>query len=137
LIRPNFIRSTSVFLTYLFKLKFKDRNPCWHILTTSCISTLRIALYVDTFSLLRSGVNFLNVLRTAFALVDPESVKNTVKSSVSFYAFGIYERKSCTYNVDDIEPRSSLTVPLYIDTFWLRHLGWHWQLRFTSKFHIC
>ncbi len=35
-------------------------------------------------------------LRTAFALVDPERVKNTVKSSVSFYAFGIYKRKSCT-----------------------------------------
>ncbi len=42
------------------------------------------------------GVNFINVLRTAFALVDPKSVKNTVKSSVSLYAFGIYERKSCT-----------------------------------------
>ncbi len=39
---------------------------------------------------------FNNVLRTAFALVDPKSVKNTVRSSVSFYAFGIYERKSCT-----------------------------------------
>jgi len=43
-----------------------------------------------------SGVNFINILRTAFALVDPKSVKNTVRSSVSFYAFGIYERKSCT-----------------------------------------
>ncbi len=41
-------------------------------------------------------VNFINVLRTAFALIDPKSVTNTVKSSVSFYAFGIYERKSCT-----------------------------------------
>jgi len=36
------------------------------------------------------------VLRTAFSLVDPKIVKNTVESSVSFYAFGIYERKSCT-----------------------------------------
>jgi len=43
-----------------------------------------------------AGVNFINVIRTAFTLVDPKSVKNTVKSSVSFYAFGIYERKSCT-----------------------------------------
>jgi len=42
------------------------------------------------------GVHFINVICTAFALVDPESVKNTVKSSVSLYAFGIYERKSCT-----------------------------------------
>ncbi len=41
------------------------------------------------------GVNFTNVLRTAFAHVDPKSVKNTVKLSVSFYSFGIYERKSC------------------------------------------
>jgi len=43
----------------------------------------------------RAGVNFINVLHTAFALIDPESVKNTVKSSVSFYTFGIYEHKSC------------------------------------------
>jgi len=41
-------------------------------------------------------VNFINVLRTAFTLVDPESVKNTVKSSASFYAFEIIVRKSCT-----------------------------------------
>ncbi len=46
--------------------------------------------------LFASGLNFINVLRTAFGLVDPESVKNTPKSSVSFYALGIYERKSCT-----------------------------------------
>ncbi len=35
--------------------------------------------------------------------IDPESVKNSVKSSVSFYAFGIYECKSCTQNVDENE----------------------------------
>jgi len=45
---------------------------------------------------LTPGVNFTNILRTAFMLVDPKSVKNAVKSSVSFYAFGICERKSCT-----------------------------------------
>jgi len=41
-----------------------------------------------------SGV--INILRTAFSLVDPKKVKNTVESLVSFYAFGTYERKSCT-----------------------------------------
>ncbi len=46
--------------------------------------------------ILRPGVNFINILRTAFALLDPKSVKSTVKSPVSFYAFGIYECKSCT-----------------------------------------
>jgi len=63
---------------------------------------------------LKPGGNFINVLHTAFALVDPKSVKNTVKSSVSFYAFGIYERKSCTYNVDEIEPwwQTTILLPL-------------------------
>ncbi len=50
------------------------------------------------------GLNFINVLHTAFILVNPKSVKNTVKSYVYFYAFGICERKRCTLNVDEIEP---------------------------------
>jgi hypothetical protein len=36
---------------------------------------------------LTTGVNVINFLHTAFALVDPKSIQNTVKSSVSFYAF--------------------------------------------------
>ncbi len=59
-----------------------------------------------TLMKLTPGAYIINILRTAFVLVDPESVKITVKSSVSFYAFGIYERKSCAYNVDEIEPKS-------------------------------
>jgi len=47
-------------------------------------------------SRVKPGVDSTNVLHEAFMLVDPESVKNTVKSSVSFYAFGICERISCT-----------------------------------------
>ncbi len=31
------------------------------------------------------GLSFINILRAAFALVDPKSVKNTVKSSVSVF----------------------------------------------------
>ncbi len=38
------------------------------------------------------------------------SIKNTVKSSVYFYAFGIYECKSCTQNVDEFEPRGGSFV---------------------------
>jgi len=29
--------------------------------------------------------------------------KNSVKSSVSFYTFGIYRRKSCSKNIDEID----------------------------------
>ncbi len=35
----------------------------------------------------RSGINFINILCTAFALVDSKSVKNTVKSPMSFLRF--------------------------------------------------
>jgi len=38
---------------------------------------------------LTPGVNFTNVLCTAFTLVDPESVKNTVMSSLSFYSASV------------------------------------------------
>jgi hypothetical protein len=44
---------------------------------------------------LQAGVDFINVKSTAFTLIDPKSVNNTVKSSISFYAFSIYESKSC------------------------------------------
>ncbi len=47
---------------------------------------------INATYLRQAGVNFTNVLRTASTLVDSESVKNTVKSSVSFYAFGICTR---------------------------------------------
>jgi len=45
---------------------------------------------------LTTGVNFIDVLRAAFMPVDPESAKITLKSSVSFYAFRICVRKSCS-----------------------------------------
>jgi len=36
----------------------------------------------------RPGANFTNILHKTFTLIDPKSIKNTFKSSVSFYAFG-------------------------------------------------
>ncbi len=53
----------------------------------------------------RPGLNFINVLCTAFALIDPESIKITVKSSVSFYAFGIYKRKAVCGTLMQLTPR--------------------------------
>ncbi len=40
-------------------------------------------------------LNFINVLYTAFACADPESVKRYWWLNCIFYAFGIYESKSC------------------------------------------
>jgi len=50
-----------------------------------------------------AGLNFINVLCTAFTLVDPKSVKRHWWLNCIFYAFWIYERKSCTQNVDEID----------------------------------
>ncbi len=50
-----------------------------------------------------AGFNFINIFtHSCYARSSPER-KNSVKLSVSFYAFGIYARKSCTQNVDEIE----------------------------------
>ena len=35
------------------------------------------------------GVNFINILRTAFTLADPKSAQNTVKPSVFFAPLGL------------------------------------------------
>jgi hypothetical protein len=48
--------------------------------------------------------------------VEPKSVKKTVKLSVSFYAFGIYMRKSYMWNVDEIEPRLSFHIYEFVST---------------------
>jgi len=60
-----------------------------------------------TFTCTIPGVNFINVLRTDFTLVGPESVKRYWRLNCIFCAFGIYERKSCTLNIDEINPSRS------------------------------
>ncbi len=42
------------------------------------------------------GVDFTNIFMYSFYARSSQKRKNSVKLSVSFYAFGIYERKSCT-----------------------------------------
>jgi len=54
--------------------------------------------------ILTPGINFINILRTAFTRTDPKCAKKTVKSAVSFGTFGTYGCKSCTENVDEIDP---------------------------------
>ncbi len=51
---------------------------------------------VKVYEMSLPGANFMNSLLKAFTCVDPKSTKNTVKSSVSFCAFGICTRKSCS-----------------------------------------
>ncbi len=75
---------------------FLSLPPCFVQLKSHCFLCHHwptAASQVDWKSL---GRNFINILRTAFTRVDPECTKKTVKSAVSFGAFGTYECKSCT-----------------------------------------
>jgi len=53
----------------------------------------------------KGSISSTYVFMRSFCSCSSPKCKNSVKSSESFYAFGIYERKRCTKNVDEIEPR--------------------------------
>ncbi len=65
---------------------------------------LIMIIQIERLQTRRSGVNFINVLRTAFALVDPESVKNTVRSSVSFTLLGSMSVKAVRRTLMKLSP---------------------------------
>ncbi len=51
--------------------------------------------HMNIFSKPYKGVNFINMFTHSFYAHSSPKRKNSVKSSVSFYAFWIYVRKSC------------------------------------------
>ncbi len=51
-----------------------------------------------------SGVNFTNVLRTTFMLVDPESVKNTVNHKYLFTPLGSMSAKAVLRTLVKLSP---------------------------------
>jgi len=61
------------------------------------------------------GINFINVLHTAFTCADPENGK--IQLSCQFYAFGIYRHKSFVLNVDEIDTWSMLLKPNQSELF--------------------
>jgi hypothetical protein len=50
------------------------------------------------------GVNFTNILCTAFTYTDPKSAKKYSQAVSLFCVLGIFVRKSFTSNVDEIDP---------------------------------
>jgi hypothetical protein len=71
--------------------------------------------------LMTLDVNFINILRTAFVLVDPESIKITVKSSVFFYTFGIYKRKAVRRMLMKLSP-DHYPIIIHLYTYFNRNL---------------
>ncbi len=57
-----------------------------------------------------SGLNFINILWKAFTHKDSECVKKDCRVVNLFYAFGIYNHKSCWYNFDEIWHQKYIAV---------------------------
>jgi len=84
----------------------EDSKKCHILFEEPLMSKLVLFFY---YVGLAPGVNFINILRTAFTLVDPESIKRYWWLNCIFCAFGIYEHKSCMLNIDEIDPRSDIS----------------------------
>jgi len=61
--------------------------------------------FLQSMHLRRPGANLINVFWAAFVQADPESSKKGWKLDCLFCAFGIFEHKSCSWNVDEIDPK--------------------------------
>ncbi len=51
-------------------------------------------------------VNFINIFTHSSYSCRSQKQKNSVKSSVIFYTFGIYQSKSCSWNIGEIDTLS-------------------------------
>ncbi len=57
--------------------------------------------------MMKPGLNFINVLRTAFTLADPEGIKRYWWLNCIFYTFGIYEVKAACKTLVKLTPRGN------------------------------
>jgi len=73
------------------------------------------------FTLLRSGLNFINILRTAFMCPDPKSVKKTVKLSIYCTLLGSTSVKAARKTLVKLTPGCVKAASKH--TCW-----WNWQL---------
>jgi len=76
--------------------------------------------FVCCFAVSKSGVNFTNVLRTAFMILDPKSVKNTVMSSVSFMLLGSARVKALRRTLMKLSPDNVFILHLAKYFFFLQ-----------------
>lgn len=95
------IRISNVEYEYLFNIRpysnsySRPNNDFFRIFPNSN-SIMSELSYFSSWWQPKGSISSTFYLQQNFALVDPKSVKITVKSSVSSYAFGIYKHKSCT-----------------------------------------
>jgi hypothetical protein len=75
----------------------------------------------------RVGLNFNNILCTAFTLVDPESIKNTVKSFVSFTLSGSTGAKAAHRTLMKLTPEGWVETVMWVQAS--SRQGYFWELK--------
>jgi hypothetical protein len=75
----------------------------------------------------RSGVNFIKILKAAFACADPESAKNKVKSSVFLTLLGFAHAKAAR----------SLLMKLIPGCNFVGESKFHLNAKFCWLMHLC
>jgi len=78
-----------------------------------------------SLALLRSGVNFINIQRTAFMLVDPKSVKNIDNLTVFFTLLGSASVKSVCRMLMKLSPALVKAARKMLVKFTLGHIDVH------------
>ncbi len=65
-------------------------------------------LWRKTLMKLTPGLSFTNIFTNSFYACSSQKCQNSVKLSVTFYAFGIYWRKSCSRTLMKLTPSCCL-----------------------------
>jgi len=76
---------------------------CWLDCLFAHLGSRRVKAVRRTLMKLSPGVNFINVLRAVFMHTVSKAQKDSEAISL-FWAFGICSHKSCSWNVDEIDP---------------------------------
>jgi len=99
-----FIFLNIIFLWSDFKHNWK--RPVTQCLMPNCRTDLELTEVgsFDFYSVAKTGVNFINVLRTAFTLVDPKSVKRNWQLDWILTLLGATGVKAVHKYVGEIEP---------------------------------
>ncbi len=113
---------------YTFVRSHSNPHQDWASLQT--LSTLEFSLRH-----IRPKVDFINIFTPCFCNRSSPKRKSSVKSSVSFYALGIYKRKSCTWNVDEIEPYSKMPFFLQVLVLTVNHKYFWLQSMIIVYYH--
>jgi len=128
--RKHHKNSFEIFHQETFVQLARQCQSCWSKFKTFVFRICPTSILQNRLSLLRSGINFINVLRTAFALVDPKSVKRYWQLDWILTLLGATGVKAVRKYVGKINPWSGY---FGMSKVWSRRLKTQWKKKRNRK----